>query len=89
MDVEWEGDLQDALVSCLQEERDAETKAKAGKARQRYLTNLAQDQESGDRDEDDAACILCKCEFTRGYVTQWHVHTSNTSVSLPHSGNPS
>lgn len=23
--------------------------------------------------EDDECCILCKCEFTRGYITQWYV----------------
>jgi hypothetical protein len=73
VDAEWEGTLAVAIQESKAEELNAETKAKAGKARQRYLDHLAQDQATGDRDSDEDMCILCRSEFTRGYMTHWYV----------------
>jgi len=40
------------------------------RARQRYLDNLVNNHDELDSDEDDRACILCRCDFNRGYITQ-------------------
>lgn len=41
------------------------------RARQRYLDNLVNHDEL-ESDDDDRACILCRCDFTRGFITQWY-----------------
>jgi E3 ubiquitin-protein ligase SHPRH len=52
---------------------ELEVKINTNRARQRYLEHLAKAQGEGNVDEDEGTCILCKCEFTRGYITQWYV----------------
>ena len=42
------------------------------RARQHYLDNLVDNHDELDSDEDDRVCILCRCDFTRGYITQWY-----------------
>ena len=37
------------------------------------MDNLSKSHEEGTIDEDDKTCILCKCDFIRGYITQWYV----------------
>ena len=56
------------MLECKAEQDELGTKLKANRARQRYLDHLAQD--SMDEDEEEG-CILCKCEFIRGFITQW------------------
>ncbi|KAI0742548.1 SNF2 family N-terminal domain-containing protein [Daedaleopsis nitida] len=65
----WEGSLQDALKDIRQEQAGLETKIKTARARQRYMENLSKSHEEGTIDEDDKTCILCKCDFIRGYIT--------------------
>ncbi len=55
------------------DQAELEIKINTNRARQRYLEHLAKAQGEGTLDEDEEACILCKCEFTRGYITQWYV----------------
>ncbi|KAH9916397.1 SNF2 family N-terminal domain-containing protein [Epithele typhae] len=47
-----------------------DTKINTARARQRYMDNLSKSHEDGTLDEDDKSCILCKCDFVRGYITQ-------------------
>ncbi|KAK7680847.1 hypothetical protein QCA50_016157 [Cerrena zonata] len=68
-EAEWEGSLAEALTKVQTERAELEIKIVKGRARQRYLDNLAKNQEEGDTSEDDDCCILCKCEFSRGYIT--------------------
>lgn len=70
-EAEWEGSLFEATAKAEQERGELDVKINAGKARQRYLDHLAKAQGNGALDEDEECCILCKCEFTRGYITQW------------------
>ncbi|KAI0706718.1 SNF2 family N-terminal domain-containing protein [Cerioporus squamosus] len=69
-EAEWEGSLADALQELRQQQANLETKINAARARQRYMDNLSKSHEEGTLDEDDKTCILCKCEFVRGYITQ-------------------
>ncbi|KAH8101241.1 SNF2 family N-terminal domain-containing protein [Cristinia sonorae] len=69
-EAQWEGTLADAITKEEQEYADFDVKVNAGRARQRYLDHLAKAQEDGTVNEDDECCILCKCEFVRGYITQ-------------------
>ncbi|PCH42935.1 hypothetical protein WOLCODRAFT_90057 [Wolfiporia cocos MD-104 SS10] len=66
----WEGNLVDAILAARLEERDIDTDIKTGRARQRYLNNLAETGEQGADDDDERCCVLCKCDFTLGYITQ-------------------
>ncbi|KAF8439971.1 SNF2 family N-terminal domain-containing protein [Boletus edulis BED1] len=67
-EVQLEGPLVDAMQSIRLDNANLEAKIKTGRARQRYLEHLAED---GSRvDNDDAVCILCQCEFLRGFITQ-------------------
>ena len=56
-----------------QKQSELDTKIKTARARQRYMDNLSKSHEEGTIDEDDKTCILCKCDFIRGYITQWYV----------------
>ena len=72
-DVEWEEPtLAMALQASLTERATLETKMNTTRARQRYLDNLVDNHDGLDSDEDDRVCILCRCDFTRGYITQWY-----------------
>ena len=61
-----------ALQASLTERTVLETKMNTTRARQRYLDNLVNDHDELEPDEDEKACILCRCEFTRGFITQWY-----------------
>ncbi|CAL1697614.1 unnamed protein product [Somion occarium] len=69
-EAEWEGTLAEAIARAQLERTVLEVRIVTGRARQRYLDNLAKSQEEGATSEDDECCILCKCEFSRGYITQ-------------------
>ncbi|KAI0632763.1 SNF2 family N-terminal domain-containing protein [Trametes polyzona] len=66
----WEGDLQDAINELREQQGNLETKINAARARQRYMDNLSKSHEEGTMEEDEKTCILCKCDFVRGYITQ-------------------
>ncbi|RPD76905.1 hypothetical protein L226DRAFT_459082 [Lentinus tigrinus ALCF2SS1-7] len=68
-EAEWEGSLASATHDLRQQQTDLETKINAARARQRYMDNLSKSHEEGTLDEDDKTCILCKCDFLRGYIT--------------------
>ena len=72
-DAEWEeATVAMALQASLTERTILETKMNTTQARRRYLDNLVNNHDELDRDEDGRACILCRCQFTRGYITQWY-----------------
>ncbi|KAI0321149.1 SNF2 family N-terminal domain-containing protein [Amylostereum chailletii] len=69
VEVEWDGSAASAIEESRTLQGELDGKINTGRARQRYLDNLAQSHEQG-QDEDEDGCILCKCEFNRGYITQ-------------------
>jgi len=70
-EVEWEGSVVEALLQSTLEKNDLDAEINKSRARQRYLDNLTQNKNDGIRDEDEESCILCRCEFVRGFITQW------------------
>ncbi|KAJ3518518.1 hypothetical protein NM688_g9427 [Phlebia brevispora] len=68
-EVEWEGSLQSAMANNDTERAELDAKINTGHARQRYLEYLASAQADGSLDVEEESCVLCKCDFTRGYVT--------------------
>lgn len=80
VDVEWEDSVTAALELCQAEKVELDTKINTTRARHRYLVNLAGD--NGDESDDgdsDQSCILCRCDFTRGFITHWCVISSTYS----------
>ncbi|KAG1857719.1 SNF2 family N-terminal domain-containing protein [Suillus subalutaceus] len=69
-EVLWEGPVVLAMEECAAERMELEGKINTSRARQRYLNHLAKNKEEGITDEDDEACILCRCDFKRGFITQ-------------------
>ncbi|KAI6163980.1 SNF2 family N-terminal domain-containing protein [Pisolithus thermaeus] len=69
VDVEWEGDIRDAINTCDKEHGDLGRKIATGRARQRYLDSLGRTQDGGSMDEDDRTCVLCRCDFSQGFIT--------------------
>ncbi|KAI0060074.1 hypothetical protein BV25DRAFT_1956450 [Artomyces pyxidatus] len=70
---DWDHDVSVALEGSKAIQNELEANINRGRARQRYacffyLDHLA--QQDMEDDEDEEGCILCKCEFTRGYITQ-------------------
>ncbi|KAL6308831.1 SNF2 family N-terminal domain-containing protein [Sparassis latifolia] len=68
-EANWNGSVAVAIAVARGEQAALEAKINTGRARHRYLQYLAQSQEEGNVDEDQRACVLCRCEFTRGYIT--------------------
>ena len=74
VDVEWENSVTAALELCQAEKVELDTKINTTRARHRYLVNLARDNDDESDDGDgDQSCILCRCDFTRGFITHWCV----------------
>ncbi|KAI0641041.1 SNF2 family N-terminal domain-containing protein [Trametes meyenii] len=69
-EAEWEGSVKDAIIGSREQQSSLETNINTARARQRYLENLSKSHDEGTLDEDDKTCILCKCDFVRGYITQ-------------------
>lgn len=69
-DIEWEGPVTEAIAETYTEEDDITKNMNKHHARRRYLENLANNDAE---DEEDNCCILCRSEFTRGFITQWYV----------------
>lgn len=71
VDVEWDQpSIEVALQDCFTEKSGLELKINTARARQRYLENLSQIKDDEDSD-DDQTCILCRCDFVRGFITHW------------------
>ncbi|KAF7289508.1 SNF2 family helicase [Mycena chlorophos] len=70
-DVTFETTLAEALIAEQTQQRDLAAKISTQRARQRYLEHLTKHKHTMDDDSDDEenACILCKCSFTRGFLT--------------------
>lgn len=74
-EVGWEdASILEAIARCKIEQQELNGKLNTMRARQRYLENLADGNVVGDGDEDEKTCILCRCDFVRGYITQWYVN---------------
>ena len=71
-EVTWESGLDLAIQAAKAEQNELEAKINTGRARHRYLDHLSKNKEDGTADEEDEACILCRCEFNRGFITQWY-----------------
>lgn len=72
--AEWDGPVEIAIAEEVAKNKALDTKLAVGRSRQRYLANLVQSKGKMDDEDEDDACTLCKCEFTRGYITQWYVY---------------
>ncbi|KAF8870912.1 SNF2 family N-terminal domain-containing protein [Gymnopilus junonius] len=69
-DVEWEEpSVMLAIQTCVMDKATLDAKMNTTRARQRYLDNLTQNQD-GEVGEEDKTCILCRSEFSRGFITQ-------------------
>ncbi|KAF7356798.1 SNF2 family helicase [Mycena venus] len=68
-DVEFENTAAQALLECAQAQQKLATDINNNRAKQRFLDNLAKDKSSGEEDEDEKTCILCRCDFIRGFIT--------------------
>ncbi|KAJ6625017.1 SNF2 family N-terminal domain-containing protein [Mycena sp. CBHHK59/15] len=69
-DVVFENTVAHALQECATEQRDLAAKINTNRARQRYLDHLSKGNHDVGEDEDEKTCILCKCDFIRGFITQ-------------------
>ncbi|KAJ3508855.1 hypothetical protein NLJ89_g5529 [Agrocybe chaxingu] len=71
-EIEW-GDrtIPEALQAYEDEKTELGAKIKTSLARQRYLNNLSEKGVgAANEDENDQTCILCRCDFARGFITQ-------------------
>ncbi|KAK7460694.1 hypothetical protein VKT23_009409 [Stygiomarasmius scandens] len=72
-DVQFEGTRQEALADAQNQQGEFEAKLNTSRARQRYLDHLTKNQGDGSgnehEDDEEKCCILCRCEFERGYIT--------------------
>lgn len=71
-EAQIETTLLDTMGELRRQQTQLDAKISAARARQRYMDNLSKSHEEGTMDEDDKTCILCKCDFVRGYITQWY-----------------
>ncbi|THH15865.1 hypothetical protein EW146_g4683 [Bondarzewia mesenterica] len=69
VETDWDGDIEMAIEDNEATGKELDVKINTGRARQRYLGHLLESQDDSDN-ENEGACILCRCEFTRGYITQ-------------------
>ncbi|KAJ2921288.1 hypothetical protein H1R20_g15804, partial [Candolleomyces eurysporus] len=71
-EVEWEHpSLADAIEDCLHERTELDGKINTNRARHRYLVNIVKKGASADsQDDEENVCILCRCDFIRGFITQ-------------------
>ncbi|KAI0035543.1 SNF2 family N-terminal domain-containing protein [Vararia minispora EC-137] len=66
MEAEWDGYIEDAVQQSNELLAEMNDKIKTARARRRYLSYLAQEG----AEEEDYGCILCRCEFKRGFLTE-------------------
>ncbi|KAF9064876.1 SNF2 family N-terminal domain-containing protein [Rhodocollybia butyracea] len=68
-DVEFEGTKEDALNYSEKEIKDLDSQITAKRAHLRYLNHLVKSNEEDEMDEEDKLCVLCRCDFERGFIT--------------------
>lgn len=69
-DPEIEGRTDDAIEGCRAELVVLSAFINERRARYRYLSNLSGSNQTGKAAQEEETCILCCCEFRRGYITQ-------------------
>ena len=83
--AKWEGSIDDVIRDEADRQETLDAKIRAGRSKQNYLSDLVQ----GEDDDDEEICVLCKCEFVRGFITSWFVLESRScllcSLTLLHS----
>ncbi|PFH49282.1 hypothetical protein AMATHDRAFT_148016 [Amanita thiersii Skay4041] len=62
--------VEEAIQECTNEWRELQARINTNRARYRYMMYLAKKKEKGEVDEDEEYCILCRCDFLRGFITQ-------------------
>lgn len=70
-DVEFEGTKEEALEHSEKEFKDLDSQVTAKRAHQRYLYHLVKSNADDEMDEEDKLCVLCRCDFERGFITTW------------------
>ncbi|KAH7107566.1 SNF2 family N-terminal domain-containing protein [Auriculariales sp. MPI-PUGE-AT-0066] len=72
MDVKWDGSLEVAITDVTQESEKLAVGIRTQEARLRYLRNMTEgEQELSDEGNEDAhCCVLCRCDFVQGLITQ-------------------
>jgi E3 ubiquitin-protein ligase SHPRH len=72
-EVEWEEPtLELAIQNCVTNRTDYDAKINMNRARHRYLVNLVSgSKDDAEAEEEENVCILCRCDFIRGFITQW------------------
>lgn len=73
MEATWEDSVDAALADVVREQAELQKKIDTGRARQRYLDHLARSQHENEIEDEERCCVLCRCDFVRGYITQWCV----------------
>ncbi|KAF7317918.1 SNF2 family helicase [Mycena kentingensis (nom. inval.)] len=69
-EVTYETTVADALQECITEQNELAGKISTNRARQRYLDHISKTHEADDDEDEAATCILCRCDFLRGFITQ-------------------
>lgn len=69
-EVEVEGTVEDALEECNAQKAELEATINTYRARHRFLEFITKAKDDG-TNEEDRTCILCRCDFVRGFITQW------------------
>lgn len=70
-EVEWEDTVENALQQCAAQKAELDATINTYRARHRFLEYITKTKDDGAKDEEDTTCILCRCEFVRGFITQW------------------
>jgi len=83
--AKWEGSIDDVIRDKTDTQQTLDVRIRAGLSKQKYLSDLVQSE----GDDDEEICILCKCEFVRGFITSWFVLEPHSclfcSLTLLHS----
>ncbi|KAJ7595983.1 SNF2 family N-terminal domain-containing protein [Mycena floridula] len=68
-ELELERSVEETIVASQVEQAELDGKMNTNRARQRYLDHIAKNKDEV-IDELEEDCILCRCEFLRGFITQ-------------------
>ncbi|TFK26931.1 hypothetical protein FA15DRAFT_666880 [Coprinopsis marcescibilis] len=71
-EVDWEEPTLEVAIEVARADRaEHDEKLNTNRARHRYLVNLAVNSKGGtSADDEENVCILCRCDFIRGFITQ-------------------
>ena len=72
-EVEWEDPLANAIQEVVVHRAELDVKINTNRARHRYLVNLVNNKAGPqEADGEENVCILCRCDFIRGFITHWY-----------------